>query len=258
LNINASCRDEESAVKVSPTVSGSIVDMWESLAPDVRAALVATELKAQNNELLPTGASTPTAMSRSTSSLSFMDQSSSIEEESVVADVKHEKCPVSGADVMLTPVERAPHNVFAFTKTHLTEKSEVVKKSSTTVTTTTKVVSTSRGWRNIFSLPISYDVNMIAHGTLFDLENSQLLDATGVHPEGYNTRFAVVDAEIEALYGDKICNYFKAKGIELTVCVINGGEADKRPQVRDICLFVVMHHTKILLNISHTFCYIIC
>lgn len=73
---------------------------------------------------------------------------------------------------------------------------------------------------------------MVAHGTLFDTVNSQLMDATGVHPEGYNTRFAVVDTEVEALYGEKIRSYFEQKGIELTVCVVNGGEADKRSEVR--------------------------
>ena len=221
----------------------SIADMWDSLAPEVRAALISSELKAGGNGLLKhqssTGSATPTVMSRSTSSASFLDQGSSLgSSKESDPEVLREKCPVSGADVLLTPVERAPKNVFAFTKTHQKERSEVIQQANSTVTTTTKVVSTSRGWRNIFSLPISYDVNMVAHGTLFDAVNSQLLDATGVHPEGYNTRFAVVDADVDALYGDKIRGYFEAKGIELTVCVINGGEADKRPQVRGlVCLF---------------------
>lgn len=217
-------------VKVSPTVPKSIADMWESLDPDVRAALIASELKGGEVG----GNSTPTVMSRSTSSVSFFDKESSLSDGSKEEEdtgVKYEKCPVSGAKVTLTPLERAPNNVFAFTKTHLSEKSEVVKTSAATVTTTTKVVSTSRGWRNIFQLPISYDVNMVPHGTLFDVVNSQLLDATGVHPEGYNTRFAVVDAEVNELYGEKIQEYFKAKGIELTTCVIAGGEADKRQKV---------------------------
>ena len=77
---------------------------------------------------------------------------------------------------------------------------------------------------------------MIPHGTLFDPLNSALLDATGVHPEGYNTRFAVVDAEVEKLYGNKITEYFEAKGITLTKCVIDGGEAAKRSKV-SLCLF---------------------
>jgi len=218
--------------------------MWDSLTPDVRAALIASELKGDDNMLLlkpaQSGCTTPTIMSRSTSSVSFFnDQNSSTLSDSNLSSkgseidngVKHEKCPVSGADVTLTPLERAPSNVFAFTKTHTTENSSVVKQSSATVTTTTKVVSTSRGWRNIFSLPISYDVNMIPFGTLFDPVNTALLNATGVHPEGYNTRFAVVDSEVEKLYGNKIMEYFKVKGIELTMCVIDGGEADKRPKV---------------------------
>lgn len=235
-------RDEYS-VKVSPTVPRSVSDMWESLAPDVRAALIASEIKGENGMLKGrdhSGSSTPTVMSRASSSVSFFgEQSSSLgsSKEDSDAGIKYDKCPVSGADVILTPLERAPDNVFAFTKTQLEEKSEVVKTSSTTVTTTTKVVSTSRGWRNIFSLPISYDVNMVPHGTLFDSVNSQLLDVTGVHPEGYNTRFAVVDADVDELYGDKIRNYFTERDIELTVCVINGGEADKRQKVR-ACVFL--------------------
>lgn len=235
--IDESKRDEYT-VKMSPTVPKSIADMWDSLAPDVRAALISSELKSENGMMKQrSGCTTPTVMSRASSSVSFMDQNSSLgSSKEGDVEVTREKCPVSGAEVILTPLERAPENVFAFTKTHLDEKSEVVKTSATTVTTTTKVVSTSRGWRNIFSLPISYDVNMVAHGTLFDTVNSQLLDATGVHPEGYNTRFAVVDAEVEALYGDKIKDYFKVKGIELTTCVINGGEADKRQRAVDTIL----------------------
>lgn len=242
---------------LSPVVPKSIADMWKSLPPDVRAVLVESELKGDDfhtakQPLKPRQAqrsdsctTSPTVMTPS-SSVSFSEQCSllgSSKESDTDDDVEngvvtHEKCPLSGADFTLSPLERAPKNVFAFTKTQTTEKSEVVKTSSATITTTTKVVSTSRGWRNIFSLPISYDVNMVAHGTLFETVNSQLLDATGVHEEGYNTRFAVVDAEVEKLYGDKIREYFVAKGIELTMCVINGGELDKRPKVREHLFFV--------------------
>jgi hypothetical protein len=84
---------------------------------------------------------------------------------------KHEKCPVSGADVCLLPLERAPENVFAFTKTRTSERTDVVKTPASTITTTTKVVSTSRGRRNIFSLPVSYDVNMVPHETIFESTN---------------------------------------------------------------------------------------
>ena len=262
----------------SPVVPKSIADMWKSLPPDVRAILVESELKgdhdaadciAKQHQQQPpphkerqpqrsdTTCTTPTVMTPS-SSVSFSEQcsllgSSKESEDGVeVGAVIHEKCQVSGADFVLSPLERAPKNVFAFTKTQTTEKSNVVKTSSATITTTTKVVSTSRGWRNIFSLPISYDVNLVAHGTLFDTVNSQLLDATGVHEEGYNTRFAVVDAEVDNLYGDKIREYFTAKGIELTMCVINGGELDKRPKVRSYyCQLFLVNH----LLISYTLMY---
>ena len=196
----------------------------------MRAALIASELSSSDGKTATsTSSGTP---SRQLSSASLSDQTSSVgSSNNFETSTSYEKCPVSGAQVELIPLDRAPKNVFAFTKTHLTEKSEVVKKSNATVTTTTKVVSTSRGWRNIFSLPISYDVNMVAHGTLFDPMNSQMLDATGVHPEGYNTRFAVVDVEVDKLYGKQIRDYFTAQGIELKVCLVNGGEADKRSQV---------------------------
>jgi 3-dehydroquinate synthase len=85
-------------------------------------------------------------------------------------------------------------------------------------------------------LPISYDVNVIPYGTILDPGNPQLLDSTGPNPEGYNRRFAVVDDAIERLYGDKIIAYFVANKIELTVCVLNGGEADKRPSAVDTLL----------------------
>jgi len=233
---------DDYVVKASPTIPKSIADMWESLAPEVRAALISSELQGDNHgikgqEVLDSNTPTvPTVMSRSSTLTSF-EQNSSIGSESKESDDSFtEKCPVSGADVTLTPVERAPKNVFAFTKTHRSEKSEVVKTSSSTVTTTTQVVCTSRGWRNIFSLPISYDVNMVAQGSMFDATNSQMFDATGVHPEGYNTRFAVVDAEVDKLYGDKIRSYFELRGIELTTIVINGGEADKRNSAVDAIL----------------------
>mmetsp|Transcript_1560 Transcript_1560/g.3526 ORF Transcript_1560/g.3526 Transcript_1560/m.3526 type:complete len:546 (-) Transcript_1560:3437-5074(-) len=241
VTLNEDKRKKYDEGKVNSTVPKSVADMWESLSTEVRAALIASEMKATDayiakSSLTRSGSNTPTILSRSSSDALFEQNSSIDSSKDNEVEVKHEKCPVSGATVTLSPVERAPKNVFAFTKTHFSEKSEVTKTSTATVTTTTKVVSTSRGWRNIFSLPISYDVNMVAHGTLFDPINSQLLDATGVHPEGYNTRFAVIDAEVDTLHGEQIRNYFACKGIELTTCVINGGEADKRPKAVDYIL----------------------
>lgn len=145
--------------------------------------------------------------------------------------VMMEECPEAGTKTILTPLERAPNNVFEITKTTSRETCKVEKTASSTVTTKTTVLTTSKGWRNIFTLPISYDVNMVPSGTLLDPANLQLLDATGVHPEGYNSRFAVVDASVQTIYGDRIQIYFQAQGIDLTSIVIEGGEPGKRPDV---------------------------
>jgi 3-dehydroquinate synthetase len=74
---------------------------------------------------------------------------------------------------------------------------------------------------------------MVPHGTLLDPTNPQLLHATGPASEDYLRRFAVIDNEVEKLYGNQIRDYFTAKGIELTTCIINGGEVDKRPDAVD-------------------------
>jgi len=104
------------------------------------------------------------------------------------------------------------------------------------VTTTTRTVTTGRGWRNVFTLPISYDVDVVPRGTLLNSDNPQLLMSTGVHPEGYDRRFAVLDDEVDRIYGSKIRSYFVEKGIELTVCVLKGGEDDKRSKAVDTLL----------------------
>jgi len=78
---------------------------------------------------------------------------------------------------------------------------------------------------------------MIPTGTILHPTNPSLLDATGNHPEGYNRRFAVLDDSIDRLYGDKIRNYFTLNGIDLTTCVLSGGEPDKRPAVSTTFLF---------------------
>lgn len=144
-----------------------------------------------------------------------------------------EEDPENGVKTYLRPLERAPHNVFEMTKITSRETTEVRKTASSTVMTKTTVMTSTKGWRNVFTLPISYDVNMIARGTLLDLSNSQLLDSTGVHPEGYNRRFAVIDEAINHIYGKKILDYFQAHGIELTAVIIPGGESDKRPEAVD-------------------------
>lgn len=222
------CSDEVSGQvlqtgKAGATLSKEIVDAWSSLPPDVRNALVSSELSSGRS-----GITTQETVSSMTSS---NNSDASGEKESDVADELEEECPATGAKMILKPLERAPENVFEFTKTTSRENVQVQKTPSALVTTKTTVVTSSRGWRNVFTLPISYDVNVVPHGTLLDASNPQLLEATGVHPEGYNRRFAVIDAAVDEIYGDKIRSYFAHHGIDLHTCILNGGEPDKRPQV---------------------------
>ena len=215
--------------KAGATLSKEIVEAWASLPADVRAALVSSEISS--------GRSGMTTQETSVSSMTSSNNSDASGEKEECAFEMLEECPVSGTKMVLKPLERAPENVFEFTKTTSREKVEVKKTPSSLVTTKTTVVTTSRGWRNVFTLPIAYDVNVVPHGTLLDATNPQLLEATGIHPEGYNRRFAVIDAIVDEIYGDKIRTYFAQQGIDLHMCILNGGEPDKRPDVSLISYF---------------------
>lgn len=219
----------------------AVMEAWESLPPHIRAALVTNEVsKSRHLNLLTSN--TVSSVTKSSSSFPSASSSSSSsnascsdeDDDNDHAGVKEkheivEDCPESGGTVVLRPLERAPRNVFSFEKTHVEEMVEVKKSGNKLTTTTTKTVSTGRGWRNVFTLPISYDVNVVPHGTLLDPTNPQLLHATGPTCDDYRRRFAVIDNVVDELYGDAIRGYFDARGIELTTVIINGGEAEKRP-----------------------------
>ncbi|KAL7562209.1 hypothetical protein ACA910_013464 [Epithemia clementina (nom. ined.)] len=205
-------------------LSSKVINAWKMLPKDVRDALVSFEKSAAQLKSFESSATFATTSSSS-------DDDKTETTETIVEENQGE-----GTKTILKPLERAPHNVFSFSKTLTHEKTQVDKTPGALVTTKTTVVSSTRGWRNVFNLPVSYDVNVIPHGTLLDPMNLQLLEATGIHPEGYNRRFAVLDAAINDLYGDKIQNYFKVNGIELTTCILKGGEADKRSAAVDILL----------------------
>jgi hypothetical protein len=206
--------------KTGATLSKSIMEAWSTLPAEVRAALVSCETSASSNATLQE------------SSASSVSTKSSItsDEETGLSEFDAED-PHTGTTLKMRPLERAPKNVFQFTKTHHRETTSVQKSAASMVTTKTTILTTSRGWRNVFSLPISYDVNIVPHGTLFDATNPQLLESTGVHPEGYNRRFAVIDAVIFEIHGNKIRNYFASHNIELHYVVLDGGEPAKRPDV---------------------------
>lgn len=213
-------RDESAAMK--PVLPASILEAWSSLAPEVRAALIAAETSSQKT--------VPTSSSLSSMTSSSSDDSSSNNSdkgENILVEIDAE----AGTKTTLRPLDRAPNNVFEIEKTTTHETVSVEKTGSGTITTKKTVTGTTRGWRNIYSLPISYDVNMVPCGTLLDPSNMQLLEATGVQTEGYNQRFAVIDEAVNEIYGDKILNYFKAQDIVLHTVIIKGGEPDKRKDV---------------------------
>jgi 3-dehydroquinate synthetase len=210
-----------------------MLQTWTSLAPEVRSALVAMELG-------PSSTSAPSRMS-SASLSSFTTNSNSSDTGSGADKTDSDPSSVeiveedssAGTKIVLKPLERAPDNVFTFAKTHSKETTHVEKTPGALVTTKRTVVTQTKGWRNVFTLPISYDVNVVPKGTLLDPNNPQLLEATGNHPEGYNRRFAVIDEAIEKLHGVEIRDYFLQNGIELTASILPGGEADKRPAACD-------------------------
>jgi len=213
----ASIRDESLSMK--PLLPASILEAWSSLAPDVRAALIAAETSSQKtaSDLSMTSGSSDDSLEKSTNSNSEDGDNAFVEID-----------PQAGTKTILRPLERAPKNVFETTKTTTRETVTVEKAGSSTVTTKKTIIGTTKGWRNVYTLPISYDVDMIPRGTIFDPDNLQLLESTGIHTEGYNTRFAVIDEAVDEIYGERILNYFKAHNIVLHTIVIPGGEPDKR------------------------------
>lgn len=223
MNLTLFYRDEAISLKPSPMLTSSMLDAWSAIPASIRAALMQAELPPSDGLTIR---DSNESMTSSASSSSASDDGS----KEKLGEFQ-EDCPQTGAKWVMRPLERAPENVFAFTKTSKNEHVFVEKNSVSTVTTKTTVVSTTRGWRNVFALPISYDVNIVPHATLLDPTNRQLLESTGFHVEGNNRRFAVIDAAVDAIYGGKIRGYFAFFGIELTTVVIEGGEPAKRPEV---------------------------
>lgn len=216
-------------MSMKPVLPASILEAWTSLSPDVRAALIAAETSSQKGSSVPTSTSF-SSMTSSSSDDSLEKSTNSNSEDG--GDTLIEIDAEAGTKTILRPLERAPKNVFEITKTTTRESVIVEKTGSATVTTKKTIMATTKGWRNVFSLPISYDVNMVPRGTLLDPCNLQMLEATGVHTEGYNTRFAVVDEGVNEIYGDRILKYFEAQNIVLHTIIIPGGEPDKRNDVR--------------------------
>merc|ERR1711937_109908 len=107
------------------------------------------------------------------------DGKSSVDNNGEENDIFVEVCHEAGTKTTLRPLGRAPKNVFEFKKSTSRETIDVEKSGSSTITTKTSILTTSKGWRNIFTLPISYDVNMVPAGTILEPSNLQLLESTG-------------------------------------------------------------------------------
>jgi 3-dehydroquinate synthetase len=236
------CSEETNPTAHSVKLAPSVIDSWQSLEPEVRAALVELELLSQNKSLTGTTASFSSSSNDATSDSSEQTSCDNNKEADVTEPITIiERDAVTSSEFIMKPLERAPKNVFSFSKTSVKETTEVTKTAAALVTRKTSIVTRTRGWRNVFTLPISYDVNLIPYGTILDPSNPQLLDATGPHHKNnvmedekvYNRRFAVIDDAIEKLFGTQIRHYFATHGIALTTCVLSGGEADKRPAAVD-------------------------
>lgn len=116
------------------------------------------------------------------------------------------------------PLPRAPENVYVF-------RSENDGKPL--------------GWRNVFSLPVQYDVELCPG--LLDFSSNVL--ATRMMPEGApRRRFLVVDDAVQRLYGAKLSAYFAHHDVEACVMVLPGEECNKRMEAVDaileqLCIF---------------------
>jgi len=233
----ASIKDETETYTNGQVLPKSVLEAWAQIPEPIREALVKNHISGSvSGNTGPTLVRSPSSLTSKSDMSHSANESSASNDGTIDLEVLRETCPETGATVELIALERAPKNVFALTKTSEEESTRVESSAASTVTTTTKIVTSSKGWRNVFTLPISYDVNMVSQGTIFDLRNPQLLQSTGIQTDGYNRRFAAVDYEVYKLYGPSIKHYFQVKGIELTICVLNGGEADKRPQAVDVLL----------------------
>lgn len=219
------------------TISDAVLKAWTSLPENVKSALISSEISKR-----ATATSTVTSKVRScrdSQPFGCLCNDSPNETNALSSDDDDEfrknvdECTGSPSKIVLKPLEGAPKNVFALNKTQTEEYTDVKIIGGQTVKKTKNIISTVRGWRNVFTLPISYDVNLVSHGTILDPTNMQLFNATGVHPEGYNRRFAVIDVEVDKIYGIAIRKYFVSKGIQLTTCILNGGEDEKRPAAVD-------------------------
>ncbi|CAM9843620.1 unnamed protein product [Chrysoparadoxa australica] len=135
--------------------------------------------------------------------------------------------PLNGFPAKAEPLPRAPENVFVFRN----EANQEVF-----------------GWRNIFSLPVEYDVE-ISSG-LLNTESS-VLAVRHLPADGPRRRFIVIDEAVHEIYGAKLAAYFEHHGIETCYVVLPGEEANKRWDAVDkildqLCIFALRRREPIV------------
>ncbi|KAG5180242.1 hypothetical protein JKP88DRAFT_166645 [Tribonema minus] len=146
------------------------------------------------------------------------------------ASAPHPFKPLNGyLAVRPEPLPRAPENVFVF------------RRASD---------GAPLGWRNVFQLPIQYDVELCRGGVLSadcTALATRLMPASG----DLRRRFLVVDAAVQELYGAAIAKYFDHHGIEVHTVVLPGEECNKRMEAVDaileqLCVFGLLRREPII------------
>ncbi|CAM9767483.1 unnamed protein product [Pylaiella littoralis] len=135
--------------------------------------------------------------------------------------------PLSGYDFAEPePLARAPKNVFVFKG----KEQQVL------------------GWRNVFDLPVQYDVELCP--SLLSPE-SRTLSHRFLPEDGPRRRFVVIDEAVSELYGAKMTKNFGDHGVEVHYVVLPGEEANKRMEAVDkileeLCRFGLRRREPIL------------
>jgi len=212
------------------TLSDDIIQAWKSLPSSLRSSLISVELGFNKST---SHKSTISNMKRSSGvSLNYENKGKgekyslllinnvnttlkkedfSLQNNELLSNMEYIN-ESEDATITLKPVERAPTNVYELTIQHKESPDMVI-----------------HGWRNVFDLSISYDIQLVKHGSMFNPDNLQLLHSTGEnYPQSYKRRFAVVDNNVYKQYGTQIHHYFQYHDITLVIHCVKGGEAEKR------------------------------
>ena len=207
-------------------------DAWDRISLSLRSRLVAHEMSKSDLgcEIVETCDSTTTVDSASDmsspgcwySSSPEISSSPRISHDGSLNSISSAMLLVGGAATThntpsLLPLPKAPENVF-----------KIIPSQSQDF---------ASGYRNVFNLPISYDLTIVNSASLLCPSNKTLLDSSGpVLPNTPRTRFACIDSAVFSIHGNAIISYFDHFGVDLTVCVLDGEERNKNQEALDALL----------------------